>query len=86
MKARLHKHTGHYTLLLLMLVLGGIGFFSISYSKQGQFLIGMLMAAGYIIWGVFHHSLEKDLNWKVVVEYWMLSLFALSVLWAFLFI
>jgi len=82
---KLHKHTYHYILLSLILLTGLIAFFTTS-EKSLRFFIGVFIAMSYTLWGIFHHYFDKDLNWKIVVEYSSFALFAISALWAFLFL
>jgi hypothetical protein len=36
-------------------------------NQTGQFYIVLLTAIGYLIWGVIHHRLLRDLSYKIVL-------------------
>lgn len=81
---RLHHHTFEFSILLLLLV---TGFFAYNYSygqPKEQLQIGLVTACAYVLWGVFHHIGEGDLNWKIVVEYTGLAFLAVAMLWILL--
>ena len=62
------SHFWHYVILLLIILVGGIVFFSYS-DKMIKFQVGALTAIAYIFWGIFHHLLEGSLNLKIMIEY-----------------
>ncbi|HKC14978.1 MAG TPA: hypothetical protein VKC89_03415 [Patescibacteria group bacterium] len=68
----LNKHFGYYVSLLAILIFG----FLIAYNssdKQFQFLIAVLTAFFYALWGVLHHLINHELNSKIVVEYTLMA-------------
>lgn len=46
-------------------------------NKHSEFIIFSIFTIIYVSWGVFHHSLEKTLSLKIVVEYILFGAFAL---------
>lgn len=72
-------HFWHYSILILILTIGGIAFFN-STDKMVKFQVGSLTALGYIFWGIFHHLLEKNLNLKIVVEYSLMGILSIVLL------
>lgn len=70
------NHIWHYTILLLIILVGGFGFLSTS-DKIVRFQIGVVMTLGYTFWGAIHHYLEKNLNFKIVIEYILIGLLAI---------
>ena len=83
-KVKLHRHTHHYGILVLFLASGLVAFLLAKGSLQLQFVLGVLVAVGYAAWGMFHHMHEGDLNRKIVVEYTVFAVVAISILWALL--
>lgn len=69
-------HFWHYAILILIILVSGIAFFSSS-DKTVKFQVGVLAAFAYVFWGFFHHFLEDNLNVKIMVEYILIG--ALSV-------
>lgn len=70
-------HFWHYLILFLILLVGGLVFI-LEPNKIIKFQAGTLVAAAYIFWGIIHHFLEKNLNFKIMVEYMLIG--ALSVI------
>lgn len=86
MSSKSYIHLWHYLILTLILATGVVAFFVVGAQPERKFLIGVLIITGYMLWGIFHHLTLGDLNRKRVVEYSVLSLCALSILWAFLYL
>lgn len=86
MKRKTHDHVWHYAILLLILIAGFIIFNSFVGNTTYQFFTGILVGVSYIFWGVLHHMYHGDFNWKIMVEYTALAVFAVSLLGAFLFL
>lgn len=59
-------------------------FASFSENRLFQFLVGTAFIVFYILWGIIHHFLEKDLCFKIVVEYILIGLLAFFLLKALL--
>jgi len=67
-------------LVLLLGLLGGLTafvFFSSQNVKQLLVVFGLVLF--YFSWGIVHHTLKKDLHFKVVLEYLLVSLLGLVV-------
>lgn len=69
MVSDIHEHPGHYAVLAVWFSLGLIlltlGRFN--HTIQSQVLV--LIALGYLVWGLVHHYLLHDLHVKIVLEY-----------------
>lgn len=70
------KHMIHYLILFLIIIIGGIGFFWQT-DKTIKFLLAVMVAGGYVSWGIIHHYLEKNLSLKIVLEYLFMGILAL---------
>lgn len=68
-------------LVLTCILLGGLFCF---YYAQGntllQFIVGVITSVCYVLWGVIHHMLKKDLHTRVVVEYILMGAIAIVLL------
>lgn len=73
-------HIPHYLVLFLILGLGFLGFWYFSYQERAQQVIVLAVAAFYVLWGVAHHTLEENLNLKIVVEYTTVAALAATLL------
>ena len=69
-------HLLHYIILLTVLSLGVLSFVSAEGDKTMQLVVIGITAATYVIWGILHHLIMKDLHMKVVVEYLLIGLIA----------
>jgi len=82
---KLLRNRIYYLTLFGGLVLGLITFFGVFGMPQmrQESVIGLCVF--YFVWGVAHHVMEKDLHFKIVLEYFFVALVAsallLSLLW-----
>ncbi|MBU0998672.1 hypothetical protein KJ570_04060 [Patescibacteria group bacterium] len=79
------KNIPYYTPLIGIFVAGALGFALFSYDRIFQVAIAIAVALSYVIWGIIHHSLEKDLYWEVVVEYLVVASLGLVILFSLIF-
>ena len=79
-----HYHIFQYLLLFLLLTISFFAFMKSLGIPQKQFQVGIVTAMMYVTWGVAHHLYDRDLNWKIVLEYLAVSLLGLAVLWTIL--
>ena len=73
------NHFWHYLILLLILLIGGL-VFVLNPNKIIKFQVGTLVAIAYIFWGIIHHFLEKNLNFKIMVEYLLIGALSVALL------
>lgn len=74
-------HLIHYLVLFLMLAFGLVMFFGFRWRPEYQFLVVIGMVAGYVIWGIIHHHLERRLSWGVITEYLLVGLVVICLFW-----
>lgn len=72
-------HPLHYFTLLCIMVTGLWGIFWFDYYRPLQLGIVVSMAVAYVVWGVVHHSMHKDLHIKIIFEYVLMALLAVLV-------
>jgi hypothetical protein len=75
-----HIHILHYIVLAIILGAGLGAFLYASPDTALQFIVGIVIAVSYVIWGLIHHAIEKDLHQKVVVEYILIAAIAIVLL------
>ena len=63
------KHLPHYLSLIGILVAGFFAFIWFSYDPYFQLGVTVAVAVSYVIWGVVHHYIHRDLNLAVILEY-----------------
>ena len=81
MNKHLRKHLTYY---LVVLVTQGLGLLAIALNngqRTLQVLFLVLMASFYILWGVIHHYIHHDLHPKVVLEYVLMGVLAITVVY-----
>jgi hypothetical protein len=74
------KHLPHYLSLYGIFAAALVGFIVFTYDRDFQVAIAISVSAAYFVWGVVHHSIHKDLDVKVVIEYLVIALFGMVAL------
>ena len=73
------EHKLDYLVLVFGLLIG-LGFFVYFSGQQAvQTAAVFLLALFYFFWGIIHHAFKKDLHFKVILEYLLISLLGLVV-------
>jgi hypothetical protein len=80
-----YHHIQHYLPLLGILGAGVAGFIMFSYDNNFQFVIAVAMSLGYVSWGIVHHYLHKDIYLEVVLEYALIALLGLVLIFTVIF-
>lgn len=70
----------HYVILLLILGVGVSAFMYVRPNVSLQLVIGIATSIAYILWGIVHHIIQKNLHQKVVVEYLLIGAIAIVLL------
>ncbi|OGD42091.1 hypothetical protein A2193_03370 [Candidatus Azambacteria bacterium RIFOXYA1_FULL_42_37] len=63
------KHLPHYFVLFGLLLAGILAFVLFSYDRIFQMVVAVAVAVSYVIWGLVHHYIHRDLYFSVVLEY-----------------
>jgi hypothetical protein len=74
MKNKTLKHLSHYVVLLTLMSLGLLFFSVTSHTPLLQVLIVIALSLAYLLWGIIHHLIEKNLYLEVFLEYLLFSL------------
>lgn len=82
---RILRHLPHYLSLTAVLLAGLVGFRLFSYDPLLQAYVAVATAAGYVVWGVSHHTIHKDLYLSVVVEYVIYATLGLVIILSLIF-
>lgn len=75
-----HVHIMHYFVLCLILTGGIATFYYVRPNVSLQFIVGITTSVFYVMWGLIHHMINKDLHRKVVVEYLLIGTIAVVLL------
>ncbi|OGH16389.1 MAG: hypothetical protein A3C22_01200 [Candidatus Levybacteria bacterium RIFCSPHIGHO2_02_FULL_37_10] len=80
MFSNLYKHSGYYLVLFIIFILG----FLLAYSNRSNenLQIGIIIATTffYVLWGIIHHLINHDLHVKIVVEYILIGVLGLTII------
>jgi hypothetical protein len=82
---RMIKHIPYYAPLIGIFFAASVGFYLFSYDRVFQVAISIAIALSYVIWGIIHHIMQKDLYWEVVVEYLVVASLGLVILFSLIF-
>ncbi|HUV42580.1 MAG TPA: hypothetical protein VMY36_01595 [Patescibacteria group bacterium] len=77
------KDLKHYLALIAFLSIGLGCFLLFNYNRQIQIGIALIMSAVYVVWGIVHHSIKKELHIRIILEYVLVATVA-SVIVVFL--
>ena len=68
-------------LVLGCILIGGVGvFYYVRANTDLQFIVGVMTAIAYVIWGWIYHAIKKDLHTRVVIEYMLMGAIAVVLL------
>ncbi|MBI4096411.1 MAG: hypothetical protein HY425_01710 [Candidatus Levybacteria bacterium] len=73
------QHVFYYTSLIIILSLS----FVLAYSSSDKtFQIGVVIVTTffYVLWGILHHLINHDLHAKIVIEYILIGVFGLALI------
>lgn len=71
------RHLPHYASLFGILLVGALGFVFFSYDRVFQMGVALAVAISYVVWGAIHHAIHKDLYFAVIVEYLVVAILGL---------
>ena len=75
----LSHHPLHYFTLLAVQLVGLWGILWFAYQPMMQLIVLVSMAVAYVVWGIAHHQEHHDLHPKIIVEYFLVALFAVLI-------
>lgn len=81
----LAKHLPHYFGLIGVLVLGVLAFYLFSYDRSFQAAVVVAVAVSYVVWGVMHHHIHRDLHLAVFIEYLAVASLGLVIVFSLIF-
>jgi EamA domain-containing membrane protein RarD len=79
------KHITHYVALFAVLFAGVAGFWVFSYERLFQAAVAVSVAVSYVVWGIVHHTIHKDLTGSVIVEYILIATLGLIIVFSLIF-
>ncbi len=82
---RATKHLLHYLPLIAVFLAGLLAFWLFSYNRVFQIIVAVVVAVSYVVWGVIHHAIHKDLYLSTVVEYIVIASLGLIIIFSLIF-
>ena len=76
------KHLPHYLLLFGILFAGFAGLTLFSYDRSFQLAVAIATGVAYVIWGIIHHAIHKDLHLETVIEYMVVATLGLTIIFS----
>lgn len=80
----LTKHLSHYMALFGILIFGFAGLILFSYDKNFQIAVALALSASYVVWGLTHHYLHKDLHIETFIEYLVVAALGFVIIFSLL--
>jgi hypothetical protein len=78
------KEGKDYLALLTILSFGLAAFVYFGYNLLLQTIVIVLVAVLYVAWGIFHHLLQGDFHFKILLEYIVVAFFGVVLIMALL--
>jgi len=80
----LTRHLSHYMALFGILLAGFAGLILFSYDKNFQVAVALSLSISYVVWGVTHHYLHKDLHMETFIEYLVVAVLGFVIIFSLL--
>jgi hypothetical protein len=80
MKKKLKKHIGYYLSLLTIFAVGFLLTIFVSPNLNLQKFIIAATIVAYVLWGILHHIINHELTHRIMIEYVLIGLLGLSIL------
>lgn len=74
------KHLGYYISMLLIFGLGLLASILAYPNVNLEIFIIVLTVVFYVFWGIMHHKINHDLSTKIVIEYLLIGLLGISII------
>lgn len=74
------KHLGYYISFFLILFGGIFLVFQAQGDKTLELEFVILLSVSYVVWGILHHLVHHSVNIKVVLEYIVVALLGIAVI------
>jgi len=70
------KEAKHYLALGVILAVGFWLYWAFNFNRQIQVWITVGMGCAYVLWGIIHHALRRELYFRIVLEYLLVVVLA----------
>jgi hypothetical protein len=76
MSIQLREFAEHYSLLALVLAAGLMGIILFRVNLAVEYVVIWALSFMYVLWGILHHTIRKDLTGFIVLEYILIGMVA----------
>jgi hypothetical protein len=66
----------HYLVLLTILAAGFALYWFFNFNREIQVWVTVGMGCSYVLWGLVHHALKRELYLKIILEYLLVAAFS----------
>ena len=80
MTKKLFKHLNYYLMLWIIFSVGVITTVFTSPNRNLQIFTIITTIILYVIWGILHHKINHELTRKITIEYLLIGLLGLSII------
>jgi len=74
------KEAKHYLALGVILAVGFWLYWVFNFNRQIQVWITVGMGCAYVLWGIIYHTLRKELYFRIILEYLLVSILACTLI------
>ena len=67
------KEVKHYLALGVILAVGFWLYWVFNFNRQVQVWITVGMGCAYVLWGIIHHALRRELYLRIILEYLLVA-------------
>ena len=82
---KLARDIQHYIPLVGIFLAGILGFLMFSFDRVFQATLAVGLAIAYVFWGLVHHHIHKDLHISVILEYIVIAVLGVVIVFSLLF-
>jgi hypothetical protein len=76
MNTQFREYAEHYSVLAMILAVGILGIILFRMDLLVEQVVVWALSAMYVLWGITHHILRRDLTGFIVLEYLLIGLIA----------
>lgn len=74
------KDLKHYLFLMAILSIGFGLFWIFNFNRQIQIWITIGLGVAYVLWGIMHHAIKKELHFRIIWEYLLVAILACTII------
>lgn len=84
MQEKFKKHIWYYVIFVVVELAGLAALLYLATDAFLRLIVIILMTLFYVFWSILHHSMHHSVTKKIVLEYILIGLLGIVVVWFFL--